>query len=105
MPELDVSELSFRLTLHGGNVKDLAQDALTAVKEGKEEEAEGLLANADRELAEGHELQAEVMKNQDQDNPIYTNMFLAHALDHLMSAESELRLTKELVELYKKVEE
>jgi len=36
---------------------------LTAVKESREEAAESLLADTDRELAERYELQAEVMKS------------------------------------------
>ena len=105
MPEVNMSDLSFRLTLHGGNVKDLAHDALTAVKEGRYEEGESLLEDARGELKKGREIQAEVMRSQDNKDPIYTNMLLAHALDHMMSAESELKLIEELIALHKKLEE
>ncbi|GAB6100136.1 PTS lactose/cellobiose transporter subunit IIA [Halanaerocella petrolearia] len=102
---VNLSKVAFQITLHGGNAKDLAHDALTAAKKGNYDEAEELLEEAREEYKEGHEVQSGAMKKDDKEDKVYTNMLLAHAMDHLMSAKSEMVLIEELIELHQKVEE
>jgi len=99
---INVDKVAFQLTLHGGNAKDLAHDALTTAKEGNYKKAEELLNDAEEEYKKGHEIQSKAMQNDDKENRVKPTLLLVHAKDHLMSAKSELFLIKELIELYKK---
>ncbi|AGB42009.1 phosphotransferase system cellobiose-specific component IIA [Halobacteroides halobius DSM 5150] len=102
--QVNLNKVAFNITLHGGNAKDLAHDALKAAKEGNNERAENLLEEAREEFNKGHEVQSQAMKQDDKEDKVYTNMLLAHAMDHLMAAKSEMVLIEELIELHQKVE-
>lgn len=102
--DVNLEKVSFKITLHAGNAKDLAHDALGKAKEGKYQEAADLLDQAQEEYAAGHDIQSENMSKDDPEERVITNMLLAHAMDHLMAAKSEMRLIEEMIDLYKKVD-
>ena len=90
--------------MHAGNAKDLAYDALTAAKDGNYDRAAELLEKAQEEYEAGHDIQAETMKQDNPENRVITNMLLDHSMDHLMAAQSEMKLIRELIDLHKKVD-
>jgi PTS system cellobiose-specific IIA component len=102
--KVNLEQVSFKITLHAGNAKDLAHDALTAAKEEDYEQAAELLEEAESEYNLGHEIQSDTMRKDDPDNRVVTNMLLAHSMDHLMAAKSEMRLIEEMIDLYKKID-
>ncbi|OCL25425.1 PTS cellobiose transporter subunit IIA [Orenia metallireducens] len=104
MENINLDKTAFQITLHGGNAKDLANDALVAAKKGDYEQAENLLAEADKEFNLGHEVQSKAMQKDDKDNRIVPTLLLVHAKDHLMAAKTEIKLIKELIELHKKLD-
>ncbi|TDX52512.1 PTS lactose/cellobiose transporter subunit IIA [Orenia marismortui] len=104
METINLDKTAFQITLHGGNAKDLAHDALVAAKESDFEKAESLLEEAEKEFNEGHEVQSKAMQKDDKDNRIVPTLLLVHAKDHLMAARTEITLIKELIELHKKLD-
>ncbi|WP_035571579.1 PTS lactose/cellobiose transporter subunit IIA [Halonatronum saccharophilum] len=104
MEPINLDKIAFQITLHGGNSKDLAYDALKAAKEGDFDKAENLLEEADKEFNEGHKVHSKALRSDDKENRIVPTLLLLHAKDHLMAARSEITLIKELIELHKKID-
>ncbi len=104
MVNLNLDKIAFQITLHGGNVKDLAHDALFAAKTGEYKKADELLSEAEKEYQKGHEVQSKAIQNDNKESRINPTLLLVHANDHLMAAKSEMFLIKELIDLYKKEE-
>ena len=102
--DVNLEQASFKITLHAGNAKDLAYDALSAAKEENYEKAAELLDEAQEEYDKGHDIQSDNMSKDDPEERVMTNMLLAHSMDHLMAAKSEITLITEMIELYKKVD-
>lgn len=102
--KVNLEQVSFKITLHAGNAKDLAHDALTTAKKGNYEEAANLLEQAQEEYENGHDIQSENMSKDDPEERVITNMLLAHAMDHLMAAKSEMKLIEEMIDLHKKID-
>jgi PTS system cellobiose-specific IIA component len=103
---MDKGDLAFKLSLYGGNIKDLAHDALAAAKRGEYNKADSLLTDARREYEEGDKLQEEIVRDEDEAGEETTvDLLLAHGLDQLMTAESEMELIEELISLHKRVDE
>ncbi|MBM7557356.1 PTS lactose/cellobiose transporter subunit IIA [Halanaerobacter jeridensis] len=99
--EVNLEQVSFKITLHAGNAKELAHDALTEAKKGNYQKADELIEEAHEEYAKGHDIQSENMSKDDPKQRVMTNMLLAHAMDHLMSANTEISLIEEMIELHK----
>ena len=102
--EVNLEQVSFKITLHAGNAKDLAHDALTAAKKGNYQESADLLEQAEEEYQKGHDVQSANMSKDDPEQRVMTNMLLAHAMDHLMAAKSEMKLIEEMIDLHKKID-
>lgn len=99
---MNLDKASFQITLHAGNAKDLAHDALVAAKEGKFDQAKSIMEEAEQEYNDGHDIQSQTMQKDDKNERIVPTMLLSHAMDHLMAAKSEIFLIKEMIELYKR---
>lgn len=104
MESINLDKTAFQITLHGGNAKDLAHDALVLAKKGEYEQAESLLADAEAEFNLGHDVQSKAMQKDDKDNRVVPTLLLVHAKDHLMAAKTEINLIKELIDLHKKLD-
>ena len=63
-----------------------------------------MLDEAQEEYDKGHDIQSDNMSKDDPEERVMTNMLLAHSMDHLMAAKSEITLITEMIELYKKVD-
>ena len=104
MKVINLDKIAFQVTLHGGNARDAARDALTAAKKGNYEQAKELLEEAREEFKKGHDVHSKAMQEDDKDNRIIPTLLMSHAKDHLMTAKSEIYLIEELIELHKKVD-
>jgi len=93
---------AMQIILHGGNARALAYEALEKAKAKDFAGANAKLKEADKELELAHEVQTELLQKEAQAANQTTTLLLAHALDHLMNANSEKGLIQEIIELYKK---
>ncbi len=104
MKVVNLDKTAFQVTLHGGNARDAAHDALTVAKDGDYEQAKKLLEEARAEFRKGHDVHSEAMQRDDKENRIIPTLLMTHAKDHLMTAKSEIYLIEELIELHQKVD-
>ncbi len=89
------------LVVNSGNARSLALEALSDAKEGKFEDAEAKLAEADKVLLDAHEIQTELIQKELNGQGINVSLLVVHSQDHLMTAMLCLDLVKQLVEILK----
>ncbi len=94
-----------KMIAFSGNAKKEAFDALAEAKKGKFVEAEKQLEQAVETINRAHGVQQEMMMleaSQEEEFPM--TLLLIHAEDHLMTTLSTLDLIKEIIELYRRIE-
>jgi PTS system cellobiose-specific IIA component len=89
------------LVVNSGNARSLALEALTDAKDGKFDDAEAKLAEADKVLLDAHEVQTELIQKELNGEGITVSLLVVHSQDHLMTAMLCLDLVKQLVAILK----
>ena len=99
MTKEELYQLSFQLTLHSGNARSLAMEAIFTAKEKNFTSAREKLTEANSEINNAHRFQTQLIQaeagGEDFDIPI----ILVHAQDHLMNALTVIDLAGEIVEI------
>ena len=90
------------LVVNSGNARSLALEALADAKDGKFEDAEAKLAEADKVLLEAHEVQTELIQKELNGQGIDVSLLVVHSQDHLMCAMVVIDLVKGMLEILKK---
>ncbi len=102
--KLDAEQYSFQLILHSGNARSMAYEALGLVKNKQTEEGEELYKKAKEELIEAQKIHAQMLRIMaSHTENLDINLLLIHAEDHIASSSVACEMTKEFIELYKKV--
>lgn len=94
-----------KMIAYSGNAKKEAFDALEEAKKGKFEESEKQLERAVETVNQAHSVQQEMMMleaSSEEEFPM--TLLLVHAEDHLMATLTTLDLIREMIELYKRLE-
>ena len=89
------------LIINGGNAKSLAFEAIYAAKEGKFDEAQEKLKEADEALVEAHNSQTEMLAQEAAGHPVEVHLLTVHSQDHLMTGMLAIELISEIIKLYK----
>lgn len=107
MDEMEM--LIFTIISHGGNAKGLVYEAIKVSEEGKFDEAETLLKEADSELKIAHQVQTQLIQDEANGKKHEVSVLFVHAQDHLMSAievrslaEIFIRNNRRIIELERK---
>ena len=93
----------FEIILHAGNAKYNASEALAYARNGEYKNAEEQLNNANEEIVQAHQTQTQLLFDFANGNIEEINILMAHAQDHLSNAQTFLDLTKELINVYKRI--
>ena len=88
-------EKAFAIVAIGGNAKGEAYEALAAAEEGRFDEADKALAQAEQDLVDAHNIQTEF---------ILLSMIFVHAPDHLRCALEAQSLIGHLVAQAKRID-
>lgn len=96
-------EVVFQIILHGGNARSQAMEAITLAKEGDITTAREKLKEADKEMAEAHQTQTDLIQKEAAGEETKVSLLLAHAQDHFMNALTVKDMAKEFVDLYEKL--
>ena len=91
-----------KVIIHAGNARTLISAALKNAEEGKFDEAEKLLAEAEQEINAAHHTQTETIQAEARGEGVDMSLLLTHAQDTLMSALSEMHLASHLLSMYRK---
>ena len=89
------------LVVNSGNARSLALEAFRDARDGKFEDAEAKLEEADEVLLGAHEVQTELIQNELNGKGIDISLLVVHSQDHLMCAMVVIDLVKEMVEMLK----
>ena len=91
------------LIINGGNAKSLAFEAIYA--EGKFDEAQEKLKEADEALVEAHNSQTEMLAQEAAGHPVEVHLLTVHSQDHLMNAITFKDLAGEVVAIHQELAE
>lgn len=103
---MNVEELqvaAFEIILHSGTARSDIHEAFTLMRSGDYEQAGEKLENANTSLVEAHNAQTELLQQYASGIEIKIEIIMVHAQDHLMTTMTLLEVTKEMLELYKKI--
>ncbi len=101
MNKEEAQMIAFQLIGFAGDAFSFFYKAVEAAREGKMEEAEGLLAEGERQLTKAHNAQTELLTAESQGKDVAYSIMLVHAQDHLMTTIMYERVAKEFILLYK----
>ncbi|HIY57712.1 MAG TPA: PTS lactose/cellobiose transporter subunit IIA [Candidatus Tetragenococcus pullicola] len=93
------------LIMYGGNAKSDAMEAIAAAKKGDFEEAEKKFEDANDSLGKAHNAQTEMLTKEAQGEHAQVTLLTVHSQDHLMTAIAFTDLAKEIVDLYRRLDE
>lgn len=93
------------LIMHGGDAKSSSMEAIYAAKEGKFDEAEQKIADADEALGNAHKSQTALLTREASGDSVELSLLLVHGQDHLMNAITFKDLAVEIIDIHRKLDE
>ena len=92
------------LIMNAGNAKSDAMEAIQAAKEGNFDLAEEKMADAEKSLVKAHHSQTGMLTQEAQGNHVPVTLLTVHSQDHLMTAIAFTDLAKEIIDLYRRID-
>lgn len=93
----------FGLIAGAGEAKSCFYQAMNLVKEGKYEEADELIEQAEKSLLDAHKVQTSLITNEANGNKTEIGILMIHAQDHLMNAILVKELLNNLISMQKEI--
>lgn len=103
MTSPSLEEISFQIILHAGNTRSSSMEAIHLAKEGKFQEAQAKMAEADKEFLGAHRAQTKLLQKEASGEGQTPTILLIHAQDHLMTSMTVKEMAQEFVELYERM--
>lgn len=101
----ELNSAAMQIILHAGDCRNLLNEAINDVLEGKsEEEVKQKIANAKKEITKAHVIQTNMIQTSINDEEVHTTLLFTHAQDTLMTINSEVNLIQSMIRLYRKLE-
>jgi PTS system cellobiose-specific IIA component len=101
--ELNMDMICFQIISNVGTAKSLVMEAIYAARDGNYSLAEEKIEEAQRYFVEGHKIHSTLIQKEASGQKLHVSLILMHAEDQLMSAETISELVKEMIEMYKKI--
>ena len=93
----------FEMIAANGSARSYFMEAIEAAKEGDFEEAEKLMEEGEKMLAEGHHAHGGLLTQEASGDKVKVDLLLVHAEDQMMSAETFRIRAKEIIDIHKKL--
>lgn len=90
-------EESMGIILSAGDARNCCKTVLDCIAEAKFEEAESELEKAQRFILEAHQKHTDMLQREGNGEKIEYSLLFAHAQDTMMTVNSEIILTKQLL--------
>ncbi len=100
----ELVSVAMKIILHAGDARNKACEGLTAAKQFDFVKAEKQIKEAEASLVQAHKAQTEIIQSEAGGESYQYSLLFTHAQDTLMTIQSELRLTKELIDILKIIE-
>lgn len=95
--------ISFQIISAVGTARSMYIEAVQLAKQGKFEEAEQLIKEAEALFVQGHHAHATLIQKEASGEKTQLNLLLIHAEDQLMSAEAFKIIAVEFIDIYKRL--
>lgn len=103
--ENELIPVAMQIILHAGDARIKAEEALSFAKKFDFHHAEQCLKEADECIHQAHVAQTEVIQNETRGQAYNASLLFNHAQDTLMTIMTELKLVKEMIEMFKIINE
>lgn len=94
-----------QLIMYGGDAKGKAVEAIRAAKKFDFDVAKAKLIEANQSLSQAHHAQTNMLTQEARGDSIELTLLMVHGQDHLMNAITFIDLAKEVIDVYKKLQE
>ena len=101
LESLTEEQISFQLILHSGNARSKIIQSLREYRNGKVEEADELISQAEADLSIAHDIHFQMVQKEASGEKTNFSLLLMHSEDHLMSTLTMKELVKEVLEIFK----
>ncbi|WP_425350446.1 PTS lactose/cellobiose transporter subunit IIA [Clostridium sartagoforme] len=98
-------EVIMELIIYGGDAKSNAMEAIQAAKAGDFESAKAKISAAEASLVKAHHSQTGMLTEEAKGNKSEISLLMVHGQDHLMTSMAFTDLAKEIVDVYKRIDE
>ncbi|MBQ6334626.1 MAG: PTS lactose/cellobiose transporter subunit IIA [Erysipelotrichaceae bacterium] len=98
-------QAAMNVILHAGNARLKAEEAIDKAKAGDFSAADELMKEAHEEIVEAHATQTEIIQSEASGNKHELNILFIHAQDTLMTIMSELKMSGQIIDLYRALNE
>ncbi len=98
-------DVIMELIMYGGDAKSNAMEAIKAAKDGEFELAESKISAAEDSLVKAHHSQTQMLTQEAQGNKAEVSLLMVHGQDHLMTSIAFTDLAKEIIDVYKRIDE
>lgn len=99
--ENELNSVAMQIILHAGNARVLADEAFQLAKEENFTAAYKKINEANANgILKAHQAQTQVIQDEARGVTHEPSLLLNHAQDHLMTIMSEVRMTKQMIELH-----
>lgn len=95
---------SMQIILHAGDAREATTEALNALKEFDINKARECLKKADEEIVEAHKAQTVELQREANGENLEFTILLTHAQDTCMTVNSEINITKNLLEIVEAID-
>ena len=96
-------QVAMNVIMHAGDARDYIRKAGTKLSALDLDGVEELLKKASAELVEAHKAQTSVLQNEAEGDSVPMTVLFSHAQDTLMTLNSEVNLTQNMIRLYRKL--
>jgi PTS system cellobiose-specific IIA component len=96
---------AMNIILNAGDARNFASDALTAAKQFDFETAAKNMEKAEKSIVLAHKTQTEIIQNEASGENYDLPLLFIHAQDTLMTIQSELTFSKELIDVLKIIDQ
>ena len=97
----DLNMIAMEVIMNAGDGRDKVDEALAAMAEGRLEQADALLREAEQLIAKAHNAQTEVVQSQVSGEDTEYSLLFVHAQDTVMTITTELRMAQKLLPIVK----
>lgn len=100
----DLGMIAFQIISNVGSAKSLVMEALYAAKEGNFALAEEKLEESKKYFVDGHKVHASLIQKEAAGEKLEFSLLFMHAEDQLMNTETISELVKEMIDIYKRID-
>lgn len=98
---MDVEQIVMNIIIYSGDARSYLYEALNKSKEGKYDEIDGLIKQANDAIGKAHEIQTSMLQKEAEGEPLKVSVLFVHSQDHLMTTISEKNMILEMIEMRK----